>query len=92
MGTTAGLGGVVGYGFAQIGSGGGATAQDNDELGKGSNNSQVSAFVEAMLKAANAGDENAARSDITLGNGHVLVLYGRVYPRDAPPPTNLCPA
>lgn len=87
-----GAGGVIGYGFAQIGSGGGATAQDNDELAKCSNNSQVNAFVDSILEAANAGDENAARSDITLGNGHILVLYGRVFPRDAPPPTDLCPA
>ena len=87
-----GAGGVVGYGFAQIGSGGNASGQDNDELGRCSNNSQVNAFIEGMLQAANAGDENAARADVTMGNDHILVLYGRVYPRDATPPTNLCPA
>ncbi len=87
-----GAGGVVGYGFAQIGSGGNASGQDNDELGRCSNNSQVNAFIEGMLSAANAGDENAARADVTMGNGHILVLYGRVYPTDATPPTNLCPA
>ncbi|KAK3297913.1 uncharacterized protein B0H64DRAFT_431743 [Chaetomium fimeti] len=89
---TLGAGGAVGYAFGQIGSGGGATAQDNDELARCSDNTQVNAFVEGILDAANAGDENAARADITLGNGHTLVLYGRVYPIDAVPPTDLCPA
>jgi hypothetical protein len=39
------------------------------------------AFVDSILEAANAGDENAAGVDITLGNGHTLVLYGRVSQR-----------
>ncbi|KAK4145522.1 uncharacterized protein C8A04DRAFT_35787 [Dichotomopilus funicola] len=52
----------------------------------------VNAFVDSILEAANAGDENVARTDITMGNGHILVLYGRVFPRDAQPPTDLCPA
>lgn len=84
-------GGIVGYGFGQIGSGGGATAQDNDELGRCAGNSQARAFLEGMLEAADAGDENVARTDITMGNGHTLVLHGRVYTRGAQPPTNMCP-
>lgn len=84
-------GGAVGWGFGHIQTGGGATAEDNDKLAACSNNDQASTFVEAMLTAASAGHENAARTDIAMGNGHTLVLYGKVYPHDRLPSTDLCP-
>jgi hypothetical protein len=83
--------GFVGWGIGHITTGGGATAKDNHKLAACSNNDQPSAFVEAMLNAASAGDKNAARADILIGNGHTLVLYGKVYPFDKIPPNNLCP-
>lgn len=86
------VGGGIGYGIGVIGAGGGATKDDNDKLAQCSNNDQANAFIESMVKAANAGNENAARVDITLENGHKLSLYGRVYPKDKIPPMDLCPA
>lgn len=86
------VGGGIGYGIGVIGGGGGATKDDNDQLAKCSNNDQANAFIDAMVKAGNAGNENAARVDVNMGNGHTLVLYGRVYPKDKVPPMDLCPA
>lgn len=82
--------GLVGWGIGHIQTGGGATAEDNNKLAGCSNKDQASAFVETMLNAASASDENAARADISIGNGHTLVLYGKVYPHDKIPPNDLC--
>ncbi|KAK0743988.1 hypothetical protein B0T18DRAFT_392665 [Schizothecium vesticola] len=78
--------------IGHIQTGGGATAEDNDKLAACSNNDQASVFAEGMLNAASAGDENAVRVDISIGNGHTLVLYGKVYPHDAMVPNDLGPA
>ena len=90
-GFQAGVGAGVGLGVGILAAGGGATADDNDKLARCSNNSQANAFVEAVVNAAGAGDENASRIDINLGNGHTLVLYGKVYPADKVPGSDLCP-
>lgn len=74
---------LTGYGLGY--SHGGATAADNDELGKCSDDvSQVESFIQIFTDNG-AGNLNAAQTDITLSNGHILALSGEVFPRSVEP-------
>ncbi|GAB1311778.1 hypothetical protein MFIFM68171_01988 [Madurella fahalii] len=53
---------------------------------------QADAFIEALVEAGNAGDENVAKITITLGTGNKLVLSGRVFPTGVSVPDEMCPA
>lgn len=89
--TTAG-GTIVGYGLGKTG--GGATAQDNNQLGQCANdNSQVQTFVQAILTAANGGNQNAVEVNINLPDGNILTISGEVYPKGHKPvPESQCNA
>ncbi|EME50420.1 hypothetical protein DOTSEDRAFT_31474 [Dothistroma septosporum NZE10] len=85
-GTTA-----AGYGLGYTH--GGATAQDNDQLGNCSGDStQVNSFIQSLVDAAGASGKSAAQTDITLDDGHILAISAEVYPKGQAPPTTQCDA
>ncbi|KAF6813549.1 hypothetical protein CSOJ01_04571 [Colletotrichum sojae] len=86
-------GAIVSYGLGQIKTGG-EGAEDGASGGREctSGNLQADAFIEGMLSAADAGEANEAKIDITLEDGKSLLLWGNVYPENAVPNNPFCPA
>ncbi|KAL2827814.1 hypothetical protein BDW59DRAFT_160123 [Aspergillus cavernicola] len=78
-----GAGTLVGWGIGRTG--GGATAQDNDQLGNcaGTAN-QADAFIAAFLQNG-GGEDSAAEVNITLPDGHILSVSAVVYERFGEP-------
>ena len=70
--------GLAGYGLGYTT--GGATKQDNDQLGQCANDStQLQSFIQGFTD--NGGVKyNAAEINITLPDGHILSISGEVYP------------
>ncbi|KAF6822592.1 hypothetical protein CMUS01_11023 [Colletotrichum musicola] len=86
-------GAIVSYGLGQIKTGG-EGAEDGASGGREctSGNLQADAFIEGVLSAADAGEANGAKVDITLEDGKSLLLWGNVYPENAVPNSPFCPA